>query len=223
MIQNRYHNFIFLRLNEKWRNTPRRELSAWKEEFLATIGSLSGAETSLFSTLGLKKDTAIMLWVRGTSFSTLEKTVTALFRTQLFACFDISHTLFGIVRKSPYASKKDTPPRSEMAERPASRYLIVYPFTKTHSWYALPFAERKEIMKEHILCGLSHKGVRQLLLYSIGVDDHEFTVAYETNSLERFQDLVMDLRSTKSRAYTRSDTPLFLSVRKSAKQILKML
>ena len=65
--------------------------------------------------------------------------------------------------------------------------------------------------------------IDQLLLYSYGVDDHEFVVSYETDSLQEFQTLVMELRGTEGRRYTLSDTPMFTCVRMTPKQALDML
>jgi chlorite dismutase len=65
--------------------------------------------------------------------------------------------------------------------------------------------------------------VRQVLLYTTGLDDHEFVVAYETETLERHQDLVIALRDTEARRYTLRDTPIFTAVHRPIGEALALL
>ena len=44
--------------------------------------------------------------------------------------------------------------------------------------------------------------VRQVLLYTTGLDDQEFVVAYETEDLYSYQGLLIALRSTEARRST---------------------
>ena len=61
-------------------------------------------------------------------------------------------------------------------------------------------------MNEHMRVGHEYPMVRQALAYSFGLDDQEFVVAYETDDLVAFGDLVRALRETESRRSTVSDT-----------------
>ncbi len=54
--------------------------------------------------------------------------------------------------------------------------------------------------------------MRQLLAYSFGLDDQDFVVAYETDDLPAFGELVRALRSTESRRSTVSDTPILAGI-----------
>jgi chlorite dismutase len=65
--------------------------------------------------------------------------------------------------------------------------------------------------------------VRQLLAYSFGLDDQEFIVAYETDDLVAFQDLVRDLRATESRRSTVRDTPIVTGIHRPLGEILGLL
>jgi len=62
-----------------------------------------------------------------------------------------------------------------------------------------------------------------LLAYSFGLDDQEFIVAYETNDLVAFQDLVRELRETESRRATTQDTPIITGISRPLGEILAML
>ena len=104
-----------------------------------------------------------------------------------------------------------------------SRYLVVYPFVKSVEWYLSPAADRQDVMKGHMRVGHRYPQVRQLLAYSFGLDDQEFIVAYETDDLIAFQDLVRELRETESRRATVRDTPIVTAIHRPLGEILQML
>ena len=78
-------------------------------------------------------------------------------------------------------------------------------------------------MTEHIRVGRQYPMIQQLLAYSYGLDDQEFIVAYETNDLPAFQDLVKELRATEGRAATVRDTPQLVGVHRPLDAILELL
>ena len=88
----------------------------------------------------------------------------------------------------------------------------MYPFTKTADWYLFGRETRQGMMNEHIRIGKQYREIKQLLLYSFGLQDQEFVVTYETDDLEMFSKLVYDLRDTEARRYTKEDTPLHTGV-----------
>jgi chlorite dismutase len=104
-----------------------------------------------------------------------------------------------------------------------SRYIIVYPFVKSADWYLSDAETRRRQMAEHIRVGRKYPQIQQLLAYSFGVDDQEFIVAYETDSLQEFQDLVRDLRETEGRKATVRDTPQLVGVHRPVERIVEML
>jgi chlorite dismutase len=103
------------------------------------------------------------------------------------------------------------------------KYLFVYPFVKTRPWYALPLEERKRMMNEHIRMGLKYPSVSINTTYSFGMDDQEFVVAFETDELADFLDLVQDLRETEASSYTLRDTPMFTCVAQPLDEILEAI
>jgi chlorite dismutase len=82
---------------------------------------------------------------------------------------------------------------------------------------------RQGMMNEHMRIGHEYEDVRQVLLYSTGLDDQEFIVAYETEDLPRFQSLVIDLRSTEARRYTLRDTPIFTAIHRPLREALSLI
>jgi chlorite dismutase len=78
------------------------------------------------------------------------------------------------------------------------------------------------MMNEHIKLGKEYPDITQLLLYSVGLQDQEFVVVYETDDLTLFSDLVYRLRDTEVRRFTERDTPLYTAVYHSAEETLAL-
>lgn len=104
-----------------------------------------------------------------------------------------------------------------------SRYIIVYPFTKSTEWYLTSKEVRQGSMNEHMKVGHAYPQVRQLLAYSFGLDDQDFVVAYETDDLPAFSALVRDLRSTDGRRSTVRDTPILTGIHRPFDEIVGLL
>lgn len=102
------------------------------------------------------------------------------------------------------------------------RYLVAYPFAKTTEWYLLSPEARQGMMNEHIRIGKQFPEIRQLLLYSSGLQDHEFVVVYEMDDLMQFSDLVRQLRATEVRRYTLRDSPVCAAVHRTLEEILSL-
>ncbi|MDC8437964.1 MAG: chlorite dismutase family protein, partial [Candidatus Nitrosotenuis sp.] len=94
------------------------------------------------------------------------------------------------------------------------KYTIVYPFVKTREWYLLPLDERKKMMDEHIVVGQKYPQIVLNTTYSFGIHDEDFMLAFETDDLHAFQDLIMELRETQVSRYIERDTPMIVSVKK---------
>jgi chlorite dismutase len=122
--------------------------------------------------------------------------------------------LWGFTAASVYSKARSTQEIDPFA--PArKRYLVVYPFAKTGPWYLKSAEARQGMMNEHIRLGKQFPEIHQLLLYSFGLQDHEFIVVYETDDLPQFSELVRQLRSTEVRLYTALDAPLHTALHSS--------
>jgi chlorite dismutase len=115
--------------------------------------------------------------------------------------------LWGYTGRSSYSKARSAQEIDPFADE-RKRYLVVYPFVKTKEWYLMGREARQGMMNEHIRLGKSYAEIKQLLLYTFGLQDQEFVVVYETDDLPSFSDLVRELRSTEGRRYTERDTPL---------------
>ena len=114
-------------------------------------------------------------------------------------------SLWGLTRRSQYSKSRSRQEVDPFGEKRAP-YLIIYPFTKTVDWYLMNQETRQGMMNEHIRIGKRYESIKQLLLYSFGLQDQEFVVVYETDDLAVFSQLVNDLRMTEARRFTLGDT-----------------
>ncbi|HTQ08484.1 MAG TPA: chlorite dismutase family protein [Fimbriimonadaceae bacterium] len=129
-------------------------------------------------------------------------------------------SLWGFTRVSQYSrgkSEQDMDPIND----PRAAYLVVYPFSKTKEWYLMSMDARQGMMNEHIKMGKQYFDIKQLLLYSFGIQDQEFVVSYEMDDLTRFSDLVNTLRSAEGRKYTLLDTPLVTGFYQSVEDFVR--
>jgi chlorite dismutase len=85
----------------------------------------------------------------------------------------------------------------------------VYPFVKTRAWYRLSKEERQRQMDEHIAMGHRFPSVKINTTYSFGLDDQEFVVAFESDSVSDFLDLVHEMRESEASTHTVRDVPSF--------------
>lgn len=214
---------LALELDPAWRRRSDADREADKATLLeAYAGMPDTVTTYTYSMIGIRADATLLFWRLADTFEALEESAAALLGAGLGRWCGIGHSMVGLVRPSNYV-KERTPQEEAMFTGERSRYLIVYPFVKTSEWYLTDERERRKQMSEHIRVGRKYPEIAQLLAYSFGLDDQEFIVAYETDDLMSFQDLVRDLRSTEGRAATVRDTPQLVGVRRPLETIVEML
>jgi len=153
--------------------------------------------------------------------------VSTFFEKLVCATGEYSHllqpvnTLWGFTRASQYTKVRSAQEIDPFASE-RMRYLVMYPFTKTPDWYLMSREARQGMMNEHIRIGKQYEDIRQLLLYSFGLQDQEFVVVYETDDLPHFSDLVNELRDTEARRYTLQDSPVYTAVYHPAEETLSL-
>ena len=212
-----------LRLDPAWRRLPAAERASGAEDF---SHAATRAEQRLlqhsYSTIGLRAEGDLLLWRMSDSLEAIEETAADLRASGLGRWLAPAMSMIGLTRPSQYV-KRPTTQEQSLFSGERSRYLVVYPFTKSIEWYLASAEERQEVMKGHMRVGHAYPQVRQLLAYSFGLDDQEFIVAYETDDLVAFQDLVRDLRATESRRSTVRDTPIITGIHRPLREILALL
>ncbi len=216
-----YHSYIFLDVEPSICKLSSAKLKSAKKAFAACVKKNSDVRTLSYATLLMRPNTRFMLYFRAETPDAIQLLMRDLLRTPLGAHLRITYTLFGKPRPSQY--NPNHPPKESVPDEP-HRYLVVYPFTKTIEWHLLPYEERMNIMKGHVDVGRKFSStISQLLLHSFGIDDHEFIVSYQMDALDDFQTLVMELRGTAARKYTKNDLPIFTCIHMPLTEALDMI
>ncbi len=205
------HGFLYLRVPPGRRT--RREADRLREAVQVAEHTPGVAGLYTYSLVGLRPEADLGCWVAADQPETFQAAARTLLGTDL----EPAWSLWGFVRPSQYTGRDGTSVKVPGTRR---RFLVVYPFSKTHEWYQLSQETRRGMMMEHTRLGHSYEHIEQLLLYCTGLADWEFVVGYETDELVRFMELVTALRSTQARMYTLRDTPTLVGRYGSLDEIL---
>jgi chlorite dismutase len=217
-----YIQALGLGLDPAWRRRSDEERHDDGRRFGEALADLDGVRSISYSSIGLEPGVDLLLWRMAPAVDVLESTAAAALRAGLGRWLTVSHSFVGRIGPSQYV-RKPTEQEQSLFSGERSRYLVVYPFTKSTDWYLLSKEARQGVMNEHMRVGHDYPQVRQALAYSFGLDSQDFVVAYETNDLVVFGDLVRSLRATESRRSTVSDTPILLGVHRPIGEILTLL
>jgi chlorite dismutase len=223
MSDERFVHAWLLGLDPAWRRRPATERDDEVAAFCAAADRSAGRLMQhTYSTIGLRAEGDLLLWRMAERIEEIEETAGDLLASGIGRWLTPVISMIGLTRPSQYVKRPSSQEQSLFSgER--SRYLVAYPFVKSVDWYLTPADERQEVMKGHMRVGHRYPQVRQLLAYSFGLDDQEFIVAYETDDLVAFQDLVRELRETESRRSTVRDTPIITGIHRPLGEILRQL
>jgi chlorite dismutase len=222
MSDARFVHALALGLDAAWRRLPATERCETAEDLAAAVTSESDVVTHSYSMIGLQPGADLLLWSLGPTLESLEERAAMVLRSGMGTWFSVRESFLGVIQASQYV-KKPTPQEQSLFSGERSRYLVVYPFTKSTEWYLQGREARQGIMNEHMRIGHDYPEIRQLLANSFGIDDMDFLVAYETDDLARFGELVRALRGTDSRRSTVRDTPLLVGVHRPIAEIAALL
>ena len=222
MTEARFVHALALGVDPAWRRLPAKERCRGAEELAGALAAGTEVTTFSYSTIGLEPGADFLLWSLAPSLDALEERAAGVLRSALGGWLTVRESFLGIIQPSQYV-KKPTPQEQSLFSGERSRYLVVYPFTKTTDWYLQGREARQGIMNEHMRIGHDYPEIRQLLANSFGIDDMDFLVAYETDDLARFGELVRALRGTDSRRSTVRDTPLLVGIHRPFAEIATLL
>jgi chlorite dismutase len=218
--------FTFYKLNQQWQLQSAETRERGKQELLSIFRTYD--EHSLirsFGLYGLRTNCDFMLWQATYHIEDLQGLSSQIRRSSMGPYLSETQSMLAMTKRSIYVGKNARgthDPRLVIAPS-GKKYLFVYPFVKTRAWYALPMEERKRLMQEHIRVGLKYPSVLLNTTYSYGIDDQEFVVAFETDSIEDFLDLVQELRETTASQYTLRDTPMYSCIAQPLDEILEAI
>jgi chlorite dismutase len=211
--------YTFLKLEPAWRRLEAETRAQHKREFAAACEDFAdGHLLQSFSLVGTRGDAELALVCEAENLERIHELHVVLAQSGLMRWAQIPYSFLGMRKSSEYSEDERAVPRGFRG-----RYVFVYPFVKSREWYALPAQERWRIMQGHIAVGREYPGVDNHTAYSFGLDDQEFIVAFDTDDVGTFLDLVQHLRGTEASRYTVRDTPSFTCIRMSLARALNAL
>jgi chlorite dismutase len=217
----KFFTFTFYKVDPKWRWLNEMGKDEASREFLELLNAArKRIKIRTYSTIGLRHDSEFMIWTMSPSLENIQVLASKIYTTILGKYIEPTSTYLSLTRKSFYSNQVKL--GFETEEEPL-QYVVVYPFIKSREWYLLPFEKRKEMMEEHIRVGRKYSEIRLNTTYSFGIDDQDFMLAFETDNLSRFQNLIIDLRETQVSKYIIKDTPMIPCVLKNIEEIIKSL
>ena len=218
--------FTFYKLDPHWQLLDAEKRKQGKQELLALFEEYAHDQLlRSFGLYGLRSDCDFMLWQATYAIEDLQGLSSRIRCSVLGPYLHETHALLSMTKRSVYVGKNARgvhDPRLVITPED-KKYLFVYPFVKTRPWYALPLEDRKRMMNEHIRVGLTFPSVSLNTTYSFGLDDQEFVVAFETDVVSDFLDLVQQLRETEASRFTLRDTPMFTCVAQPLQDILEAI
>jgi peroxiredoxin len=164
-----------------------------------------------YSTVGFRADADLVLWLTAGSADDLQRFVVEFRRTRAGDFLDPVASLMGLVKPAEFTP--DHQPAFVRGEAPRT-YLCVYPFVRSPEWYLLPPQERGELLAEHGVLGREFPQVLANTTSAFGLGDWEWILAFETDELDALVDCIRRLRDSKTRLYTKVETPFFTGIRK---------
>ena len=223
--------FAFYKVRPEWRLRSAEQREADRAEVAALIEEIGAREQVLirtYSLVGTRGDADLMVWLVSDSIDDLHEFGTRLNQTALAAWLDQPHNYFSMTKQSMYVDKHEHLNQEGRSNRlviapTGRRFLFVYPFVKTRAWYRLSREERQRQMSEHIAMGHRYPGVKINTTYSFGLDDQEFVVAFESDSVSDFLDLVQEMRESEASTHTVRDVPSFTCMLVSPAEALAAL
>jgi chlorite dismutase len=215
--------YAFYRVMPEWRRRSAVLRAEDRAAFAAVVEELAGRDGVIlrsYSLVGTRGDADLMLWSVSERLEEFQELAARLNATALAAYLEQPYSYFAMTKRSSYVERhvhEDGAPQEGRSSRliilpTERRYLFVYPFVKTRAWYRLGPEERQRQMDEHIAMGHRYPGVKINTTYSFGLDDQEFVVAFESDSVSDFLDLVQEMRASEASTHTVRDVPSFTCV-----------
>jgi chlorite dismutase len=218
--------FTFYKLDPQWQLLPLEQRERGKQQLLQIVEQHSEqALVRAYSLFGLRADCDFLVWQATYDTADLQALHSNIRRSPMGPYLREVYGFLSMTKRSVYVGKNARgahDPRLVISPDD-KKYLFVYPFVKTRPWYMLSLAERKRMMDEHIRIGVKYREVSINTTYSFGLDDQEFVVAFETDNISDFLDLVEELRGTEASQYTLRDTPMFTCVFQPLSEILEAI
>jgi len=219
-----YVNFLFLKAEISFRTLQSNEKLVAKQQFLDAFDRYhERTALAAYSLVGLRADCDLLLWRVDPCLETFQEMSSRLLTTGIGKYLRPVYSYLGATH--PPATIRNLGLETGQAPPVPGKfpYLFTHPFVRNRTWYALPVAERRRILEEHRRVRDRYPGLRLQIFYSLGLDDQDLLLAFESENPGEFLELAAELRESVWGAYTLRDTPAFTCIVRDPREILDSL
>jgi chlorite dismutase len=226
--ERQFVQYAFYKVDPEWRRLPSGQKELDKKEFMKAVEGFAPrlAVQRNYSLIGIRGDTDFLLWNISEDLETLQELGARLQNTGLGRWLSTPYRYLAMTRQSIYIQGHQHEGQEGTRTRvtvKGTRYLFVYPFVKTRAWYKLPAQERHRIMGGHFKVGHDFPTVHIHTASSIGQEDQQFLLGFETDRPRDFLDRDTTLRDTEASSFTERDTPIFTCISQDLSKILETI
>ena len=220
-MSGQYVAYSFYRVDPAWRRLPVDERAAGKDAFVDVVEEWAGRVETLraYTVTGVRSDCDFFLWKITERYEDLGELGAELNGTPLAAWLQTPYSYLATTKASQYTQAR----KARKIVPRHSPYLVVYPFVMVRACYALPIEQRQRAMDEHMRIGAQFSTIHNHTTYSFGIDDQEFMTAFECEEPADFMHLMLTLRESEASRYTERDTPIFVGMHCSIRDVLDAL
>lgn len=202
------------KLTHEWYKEKQEKKKILFSNFSHYITNYQGCQIYIYSTSYFRSDTDFLVWNFGENFDRVKDFDINFRKLSIYPYLKLTYRYFSITKESRYIKEHEHKEQTEedrtTIKVAGKRFLFVYPFTKKREWYKISESVRLSMMKEHFLIGHKYPDIKIHTTYCYGLHDYEFILIFESDKIERFLELVEELRFSDASQYTLIDTPIFV-------------
>jgi len=209
MPNNYYVNVLALSFNSEWWNMSEtrqsEKLGELEEALKKFIKEKEIDVLRIFNSL--RYDSDLIFWIVAKDSSKIIE-FQRIIKKKIGKYSNFKHGFFSLLEPSPYFKGE-----LKLFNKEPKRYFVAYPMKRDPEWFLISEEERKKIVEEHIRIAATHpenKGIISYTSYSFGIDDNEYVVVYELDSLISWLHVVEKLREAKHRKWILREEPLLV-------------
>lgn len=174
----------------------------------------------VYDVSGLRADADVLFWLHGDDPAKLQAGLRRIRRTAIIAPLEPTWSAMGVHRDAEF--NRSHVPGFLRGETPR-QWLSVYPFVRSYDWYVLPEEDRKRMLAEHGRKGAAYTSVVANTVAAFGLNDYEWLLPLESDSLTDIVDMMRALRATEARLHVNEETPFFTGRRIEVDELPEVL
>ena len=185
------------------------------ENLYQGVGRPRSTVRGVYSTVGFRADTDLMLWLVGPTPDAVQDALVAFRRTRAGRQLDARRG-----RSWAWSSRPSSPPITRRRSSRARRRGATCASTRSSarpSGTCCPREERASLLREHGEVGREFPEVLANTTSAFGINDWEWILAFEADELDRLVDCIRRLREAQARRFTKVEVPFVTGIRKDVR------